>query len=1259
MSFLNNNLNKIYNNKLNNINLISVEKSPNKNINDLNNQENNNPNDIKLQPSNDLIKSKMEEDSNLSNIKIEREKEFYQNADALFGESDNENEKSKQNVYSNENELNYSNDFTINEEKRIEAANNLFDRSYSASINYNPNNDDKSSYTMNTINYEKRKEAADKLFQSQSDITSKIDNISLNDSIKSNKTNMTNIINNLTGSNMGLNINELANKVAKRDNMIHESIHSKDNDFIKNVNKDNENVDDDKIEEDEGIQFNQNLIEFKIKKNNSNLNDLNNLGNPLTRNKNNSLKNTLLKSNKKYNKQIINISDNNINNMEEEEEKKEEKKIIKNNIIDESIIRESNEINKKENDKNEKQKEKKVPSFEKLFLKNKNKKIQKNNENVKTYIEDNYSEEQKSNEILMKKKEKEKKDKNNTEKKKSLVIQEEIDDVRKSDLIKEPEKLPSIINKEVKDTNNDSNHLISEKNILLKGRDKLLKEEGQKKFIQIKKKQNKNILSEDKINEIKNEINNSISFNEEINALYFNKKKFVKEKRFKEFLKENNFYFNDKISNKKENENQMKEIKDNSYYPNYIFKQKTFFDEINKDKKGKNEIKIYYNTMKNSFENNKNNFNLLFQAVSNDDKEKIYKLYKNYQEYNIINKYISPHLNDKKNFVNTFQLKLKKNVMKNIDYIRYSLDENQGDTFYRCFIFNLFEKKIINKDKYYIYMIIFDLFKIYDLSPDIFSIEEDTTNISNTLTFFDILRDYIELDFWDKAYEFFLSFFHQINHVLIKYIKYNIFIYLSTLYNSNEENDSYNNDIYLNQYQKILIDYNEPSKIVFQLITIIFGINLEIIYIENKEDDLMEEIYTYDYSKYIKEDKNKIDVIIILNYNNCYHIGYKKKDFANNNEIYNSIKENINEINLVQYSKKGKIKCEVCKKTFDFIEVINENNNKGICSECLYNEIEQYLLKRIKYIKEDIKSNYINYSYYLRPIELFLQEPLSVKHGIENNSILIRNIDYYLLYQNTFSQRIKELLMLPQQDTQSKNNIINTNSINKVDNKNNYDEKDSCVICSRNDNILISSCGCKICDDCIFSIISNITDNQIILNGYEKKLLYEQNLDKCPICEQKISINYLIMLLQEQGRNFESEIEEAIIRMANYCNIICFNCQKKFDNENLIEVEHNKNKRIIKLNVIINKHCLKEAKNNNINNDNFGNELEYGIDYNDSQHCICLACYKKIKIKRIKEIKEEKYKVVGCNICRINHLIKERDWNKYSKDGVCCKCYIF
>ena len=173
--------------------------------------------------------------------------------------------------------------------------------------------------------------------------------------------------------------------------------------------------------------------------------------------------------------------------------------------------------------------------------------------------------------------------------------------------------------------------------------------------------------------------------------------------------------------------------------------------------------------------------------------------------------------------------------------------------------------------------------------------------------------------------------------------------------------------------------------------------------------------------------------------------------------------------------------------------------------------------------------------------------------------------------------------------------------------------------------------------------------------GYEKKQLYEQDINKCPICDQKINLNYLILLLQGQGRNFESESEEAMVRMGNYCNTICFNCLKKFENENVIEVEHNKKKKMIKLNVVINKHCISEAKKNKNNN----KENEFGIDYNDTPHCLCLPCFKKIKIKREKKIDGESYKGVGCNICGINHLIKDKDWNKFIKSDVCCKCEIF
>ena len=1296
MSYQNNIQNIQITSKQNNPNLISLGGRPDQKLNIINNQENNNPNNLNLNLSNELINSKFDDGSNFSNIKIDREQELKQNADDLFGDSDDENNYVKHNTYSNNNRNNnseFSYDNTINEEKRIEIVNKLFDKSLTSSMNSNINNNDNiSSYSINTINYEKRKEAADKLFESQSDISSRLDKINnnLNISIRSNQTNMSHIINNLTGSNVGLNINELANKFADRDKMIHESLHSNDSDFIKKNTKENVIEEDNndetyKIEEDEGIEFNKNLIEFKDKLNIGNKNNLNDLGglknlNQLgdehnSRNKKSpknkqifSLKKALIQSTKKKpnNKSIINISDNNINNMEESTEKKSEIKINKNNIIDESIVRESIETNKKEKEKEKINKLNVLPkNFKELFSKNKPK-----NEKMKIYLEDKNNEEQKSNELLIKNKGKNK-NKNKKEIKiieennESFSAKEEKNIIRKSDLIKDTEK----------EGKNDSTHLFSDKNNISKE-----KENDEKKkniLIQIKKKENKNILPEDinnkvEENEIENDneennINNSISFDEEKIVVHFikekEKEKYIKEKRFKDFLNENNLYFNENIYNKRENENILKEIKSNSFFPKCIYEQGTFLDEINTENKSqKGEIILYYNIMKETYEKHKSNFPLLFQSVSNETKDNIFKLYKNHQDYNILNNYISPYLNDVKSFVNTFQLKLKKNILKNIDYIRYTLNENNGDTFYRCFVFNLFEKKIVNKDKEYLYMIIFDLFKIYDLAPDIFNTDDGAKNINNVLGFFDILRDYIELNSWDKVYEFYTGFFQQINHVLIKYVKYNIFLLMSKLYSLNEENDAYDNEIYLNQYQKIIIDYNEPTKIIFQLITIIFGINLEILYIENKEEnDIIEQNYSFEYSKLAKNDinNNKIDKIILMHYNNCYHICYKKKDLLANKEIFDSLKESINEISLIQYTKKGKIKCDICNSSKEFIEIINENNNKGICSQCLSNEIDQYLSRRIIHIKEDIKKNYINYSYYLRPIELYLKEPLSIKNGIENNSIIIKNIDYYLIYETTFSEKISELLNLSEDET---SNIINTNIKNLNDNiesKINGDDNDTCMMCAKNNNILISSCGCKICDDCMYTLVDSITKSQIILNGYEKKQLFEQDLDKCPLCEQKISLNYLIMLLQTQGRNFENETEEATIRMRDYCNSICFNCLKKFENENNIEVEHNKMKNKIKLNVTINKHCIKEAKKNKIINQNYENEFENGIDYNDTQHCLCAQCYKKIKIKRIKKINEENFKVVLCNICGVNHLINEKDWNKIIKSDVCCKCNIF
>ena len=93
------------------------------------------------------------------------------------------------------------------------------------------------------------------------------------------------------------------------------------------------------------------------------------------------------------------------------------------------------------------------------------------------------------------------------------------------------------------------------------------------------------------------------------------------------------------------------------------------------------------------------------------------------------------------------------------------------------------------------------------------------------------------------------------------------------------------------------------------------------------------------------------------------------------------------------------------------------------------------------------------------------------------------------------------------------------------------------------------NCGCSFCEDCLYEILSNITNNQIVLNGYEKLQLINNDGDKCPFCQKKINLQYLIMQFEERGRDFENEYTEARIRMKNYIKTMCFICNKKFKNE--------------------------------------------------------------------------------------------------------------
>ena len=1365
MSNLNNNkINLILDDKKGNINLISTEKLPNNNNADLNQQNSisnysiNDTDKIKNNMiSNDLLNTKNEEDLNLSNMNIEQTKKFIQNADALFPDEENENQSqinnnntsnniSINNINLNNSKIQDTSFISINEEKRIENANNLFGNSLSSSLKSSLNSEINQSLVS-----EKRKEVADELFQTISDTSSK--KRSLNETIKSNKSTMSLAINNLSGSNLGLNINEIANKYADRDKIINENEEEsniintcenidnvKDNKNDNNIKtnsiknsqikdsikdsikanvkdsiKESENEYDKDIDEqndDDEISFKNSLIEFKNKfgndKNKSNNLKAINASEVKDDNKNdNNLiksfkKNDLVSNSKEFNnlnnveeesKINNNKTENNINNISnseinmsnidlgnltnfnknkvenQSERAKKDKEDIKRSIIDGSG-------NKIENNNNINAPQKK--SIMDLFGKNKKKNNLKKKEEKKSAIIDREdSEEETSNDILNRIRI------NTNENNESSILNNQkypskisIDDDKnkKIELIKEKEhSIPN--NMEEIDTNGKliNNNLISGKNAQQGGRSSLLSDKDNS-FIKIIKKKRKKKDNEKEIkdkednqeSQIIKKVDSNIEDIKRISSddynifVKFDKTHREKELSFIDFLKQNNYINCSKENNPnrdggtffdKKNGIQIKAIEENSYFEKYIIGQETVYDLINESQsKVKYEIPFYYEIMNKTYEDNKDNFNLLFQYITNKDKDKIIKLYKSIKKSS--NYYISPYLNDITNFYDDFKINSNN---KTFDFIRYTIDEKEEDSFYRCFMFSLFEIYILNKKKDNINALIFDIFKLYDLYPSIF-ISNQNYNINYTLVFFSIFIDYIGLNLWEKAHDFFISFFSQLAQVLVSYMKYNIFLFLSKIY-SEYKNDGTKK--YLDQYRKIIIQQMEPTCIIFKLIPHIFGINLEIYYYENKtKKNFREENVSFTCSKLFA--KNNVDTIYIIYYNNCYHIGYQKKIFDINKEIYKSIEENLNKKSPIQYMKKDERYCEECDQNTEYIEIINDNH-KGICSNCLSNELDEFLIERVSFINHDYYiSDFLNYSYYLRPIELFLKEPISIKNNIENNSITIKNIDYFIIYNKTFSQRISELLpgvgMKKMMKSNKQSDSINDIEGDNISNNINNNDDDNCIKCKKPQSDLITiTCGCKYCEDCLYELLNTITEGQIILNGYEANNISTNDIDKCPDCDKKINLNNIVLLLEEKGRNFEVEYNEAKIRMNNYCKTMCLDCTKKFTNEKSLEVGHNSKKEILRLNVMINKHCLKDLKRN------IGEDLDIvpGLDYSESQHVICYDCYKKNKDAKIKRINEVEYKVITCNICSFKHYFNMKDWDKWNKSDACCKCIIF
>ena len=708
-----------------------------------------------------------------------------------------------------------------------------------------------------------------------------------------------------------------------------------------------------------------------------------------------------------------------------------------------------------------------------------------------------------------------------------------------------------------------------------------------------------------------------------------------------EFLKKNNFYIqqNDNDIDKELEiwNNKRKIILENVYFTNYILKQETIYDKINKYNINE-PLPILYQYLDNvkAYEDYKSEFNHLFQYINDKEKNYLYQKYKDihYNQNNIYK--INPYLNDYNNFKKIFEK--DKNCNNNFEYIRFN-NEDYWDSFYRSFIFNYIEMNLINKNLKEICILIIDLFKIYDIEPLIFNIEKSKINFKNILICFSIIYDFIKINLWDKAYKFFISIYNEIlDKALIYYLKYNIFLFLSKIdfvlnidkKNKTKKKKHYKNDEddYSEEFQfdhfALLIEGSDPTKIIFQTIPYLFGISLNIFFYDNEKYDNNLYMNNILFNNPYNEEENEKKIINLFFCYNNYYICYKKPFLnSNGNDIvdkalfeafvynlnsYYLVSKNINFLSKYKY-------CELCNKNCNVLELKHEieNNieNILICDQCLFLQIDEHLLQRNIFLhKEKLK----NYLYYLKPITLkfFSQKD---KNNIFNLSL--SNSDYIHLYNKTFNERISQIM------------------------------HEICLHCFKKGNLVKIDCGCQICFNCIKALVIEKTKTKIVINIYEKKKLEKKNF-QCPICHKKLNIDNIIPIYKQYGINLENKYHEAIERLKIICQKRCFFCSKKL---NKINVDNNIIKTYFKLNI------KKSIEENNLLN---GNNLDEMINICEDPHIICSKCHKILsKNKKVIKNGENMYKKIFCNICYIEHYIDMKEWNSFLRLKACCKCVIF
>ena len=536
-------------------------------------------------------------------------------------------------------------------------------------------------------------------------------------------------------------------------------------------------------------------------------------------------------------------------------------------------------------------------------------------------------------------------------------------------------------------------------------------------------------------------------------------------------------------------------------------------------------------------------------------------------------------------------------------YEYYRSSYNDGDSFYRAFMFGYIEQCILDNNIYSIKKLLYDIYS----NKLTFDNRNYEVNYLEVFSVLDIIIFKMEKDSTAEIVQFFnrtYCMLDNLNKSLIKYMKIKIASFLKQHHNSinlkyfidnnaiskvyvNTTTNKFNDvNTFINEH--ITVMETEPEPFILYLIPFVFpGIELTIIPDgEAKEQFLVYQRYIPDNSKLT----DKCDIILLYS-NAAYNLIYSDKKRQELGYIRISRCETIKQTHIEKENK-----CLMCNK-LNGIEF--EKLNQILCRDCLYEKTKQVILERVRYFLDE---NYSNLEYYIRPIKL----------SLEDKQLELTNLDIKVLFDDNYINSIYRLFLFYVKSTCHRCGVV-------------YNKEDV-------ESIMLE-CGCKMCKNCVGNYILTGTQGEIVLNVFEKKK-YNISSQLC-LCNKEFNVDNAMRAVYNDNE-IETFTKDAKIRLQDYLKRYCLICEKK-----LAEKGDDLSSKGLKFINI---------------SDEDANEF-------NKEHVICVDCFENMSQNRNKrnvndDKKEKTHNMcnVNCEVCCKKHLIREK---VFTQKVSCSVCSVF